>query len=83
MTVRGKGTFAEMAREFPVRTGVFTLLPLLFALLQLVNSHVHGGSLLYTGGFGAAVVAYAVTVNRYHLAAFQRTDLSPMRGGRG
>jgi len=81
MTVGGKATFVEMAREFPVRTGVFTLVPLLFTLLQVANSYVHGGSLLYTAGFSAAVVAYAVSINRYHLAAFQRSRISPLSGG--
>jgi hypothetical protein len=76
MTVSGLTTFVEMAREFPVRTGVFTLVPLLFTLLQIMN-YVHGGSLLLTGGFSLAVIAYTVIINQYHLAAFQRAKLSP------
>lgn len=80
-TAVGTTTFAEMAREFPVRTSVFTLVPLAFALSQLANSYVNGESLLYTGAFAVAVVAYAALVNRYHLAAFQRSRLS-RDGGR-
>ena len=76
MTAAGTTTFVEMAREFPVRTGVFTLVPLAFALTQLANSYVYGESLLYTGAFAVAVVAYAILVNRYHLAAFERSRLS-------
>lgn len=72
-----KAAFTEMARTFPIRTGVFTLVPLLFAVSQIVNTYVHGGSLLYTAGFSAAVLAYAISVNQYHLAAFQRIKLSP------
>lgn len=68
--------FLRMAREFPIRTSVFTFVPLLFALLQFANTYVNGGSLLATGGFSAAVVGYAVLINRYHLAAFHRMTLS-------
>jgi hypothetical protein len=76
MTGGNKTTFLEMAGEFPVRTGVFTLVPLLFTMLQLVN-YAHGGSLLLTGGFSLAVLVYTVLVHQYHLAAFQRAKLSP------
>jgi hypothetical protein len=72
-----KATFIEMAYAFPIRTGVFTLVPLLFAVSQTINTYLYGGSLLYTAGFAAAVLAYAISVNQYHLAAFQRTKLSP------
>jgi len=41
-----KAAFVEMARAFPIRTGVFTLAPLLFAVSQTLNTYVHGGSLL-------------------------------------
>lgn len=80
MVVHGKVSFLEMAREFPVRTGVFTLLPVLFALAQIANSLVHGGSVLYTVWFSVALVGYSVTVNRYHLAAFRRAKLSSALG---
>lgn len=76
MSVGDSATFVEMAGEFPVRTGVFTFVPLLFTLLQIVN-YVHGGSLLLTGGFSLAVLVYTVLVHQYHLAAFQRAKLSP------
>lgn len=76
MTVGNITMFVEMAGEFPVRTGVFTLIPLLFTFLQIMN-YVHGGSLLLTGGFALAVIAYTVIINQYHLAAFQRAKLSP------
>lgn len=76
MAVSDITTFVEMAEEFPVRTGVFTLVPLLFMLLLILN-YVHGGSLLLIGGFSLAVLAYTVIVNQYHLATFQRTRLSP------
>lgn len=76
MTGSNVSMFVEMAGEFPVRTGVFTLVPLLFTLLQIMN-YAHGGSLLLTGGFSLAVIAYTVLINQYHLAAFQRAKVSP------
>jgi hypothetical protein len=75
MTDRGTTTFLEMARVFPVRTGVFTFVPLLFALSQFANSYLYGGPILFTGGFAAVVVGYAVLVHRHHLAAFHRSKL--------
>jgi hypothetical protein len=72
-------TFAAMAGEFPVRTGVFTLVPLLFTLLLLAN-YAHGASPLWIGGFALAVVAYTVLVNQYHLAAFRRAKASSHQG---
>lgn len=75
MAVGDKATFVEMAGAFPVRTGVFTLVPLLFTLLQIAN-YIHGGSLLLTGGFALAVIVYTVLIHQYHLAAFQRAKLT-------
>jgi hypothetical protein len=76
MTGGSKATFLEMAEEYPVRTIVFTFVPLLFTLLQIMN-YVHGGSLLLTGGFTLAVVVYTVLIHQYHLAAYRRAKLSP------
>jgi hypothetical protein len=76
MSVSDRPGFREMAAEFPVRTSIFTLVPLLFTLLQIMN-YVHGASLLLTGGFALAVIVYTVLVHQYHLASFKRTKLSP------
>jgi hypothetical protein len=76
MLERDGQTFSRMAREFPVRTGLFTFGPLVLALILLANSHIHDGSLLYTIAFAVLLVAYSVQITRYHLATFQRTTLS-------
>lgn len=80
MLGRDGTTFSRMAREFPVRTGIFTFGPLILALAQLINSHLHGGSLVYTAVFAAVLVVYSVQITRYHLATFRRTTLSRQCG---
>jgi hypothetical protein len=65
-----------MARAFPVRTCVFTLVPVLVAVSQLFNSYLHGGSLLFTAWFALALLAYGVAINRFHLARYRRRQLS-------
>ena len=68
-------TFVRMAREHPVRTGLFSLGVPLFALLQLINGLVYDGSLPFIAGFGLLMVAYSVQFTRYHLAAYRRREL--------
>lgn len=68
-------TFADMASAFPVRTGLYTLGPLLFAVAQLANTYLHGGPVLFTAVFAVAILAFAVQLNRYYLAAYRRTTL--------
>lgn len=75
MSARDGETVVRLAREFPVRTGLFTVGPLLIALAQIAIAFVHDVSLLATGSFAAVMVAYAVLVTRYHLAAYRRTSL--------
>lgn len=79
MTVGDRTTFTEMAMKFPVRTGMFTLVPVLIALSQLANSYFNGGSLVFTAWFSMAIVMYAILINRYHLAAFRRMELTAPR----
>ncbi|WP_224449330.1 hypothetical protein [Haloprofundus salilacus] len=68
--------FFRMAREFPVRTGIFTFGLPLFALLQLINGIVYGGSLPLIGLFAALTAAYSVHVTTYHVAAYRREQLA-------
>ena len=76
MSTRSEATLIRMTREFPARTGLFTVGPVLFALLQLINCYVHGVSLLVAGGLAAVLVAYSVVVTQYHLAHFRRAELT-------
>lgn len=78
MTAGGRPKFTEMAREFPVRTAVFTLVPLVFAIVQFANSVLYDGAVLFTALFSAVVLGYAVLVTRYHLAAFHRARVSTL-----
>lgn len=71
-------TLSQMARKFPVRTGLFTVGPVVFALLQLANSYVHDVSLLFAGVLAVVMLGFSVLVTRYHLAVFRRTTVSPL-----
>lgn len=68
--------FFRMAREFPVRTGIFTFGLPVFGLLQLINGFVNGGSLLYIGLFSVLAVVCSVQLTRYQLAAYRRKLLT-------
>jgi len=65
-------TFRRMAREFPVRTGVFSFGLPLFAVLQLVNGYLHGGSLPIIAAFGAVAVVFSLQLTSYHVAVYRR-----------
>ncbi|WP_418285256.1 hypothetical protein [Halorubrum sp. DTA46] len=69
-------TFIRMAREFPIRTGLFTFSLPVFALLQLLNGILHGGSLVYIGSFVVLAIASSVLLAQYQLAAYRRQRLS-------
>ena len=69
-------TFFRMAREFPVRTALFSFGLPAFALLQLINGVVNEGSLPFIALFAALVVAYSLQLTRYHVAAYHRRTLA-------
>lgn len=75
MLARDGEAVVRLARAFPVRTGLFTVGPIVIALVQLANGFVHDVSLLATGSFAAVMVAYSVLVTRYHLATYRRSTL--------
>lgn len=68
--------FIRMAREFPLRTSIFTFSLPLFALLQLLNGVLHGGSLVFIGGFLILAIGCSVLLARYQLAVYRRRRLS-------
>lgn len=68
--------FFRMAREFPIRTGIFTFGLPVFALLQLLNGLVHGGSLVIIAGFAVLAVACSVLLTQYQLAIYRRKRLT-------
>lgn len=71
-----RNTFVRMAREYPLRTCIYTFGLPLFGLLQLVNGVVHGGALLYIGLFCAAALCCSVLLTRYHVAIYRRERLT-------
>ncbi|AHG05233.1 hypothetical protein HALDL1_07720 [Halobacterium sp. DL1] len=71
--------FLRMARRFPVRTGIFTFALPLFALFQLVNGLVHGGSLEFIALFAVLTVACSVLLAQYQVAVFRRRRLTRER----
>lgn len=68
--------FIRMAREFPVRTGLLTFSLPVFALLQLLNGVLHGGSLPFIGGFVVLAIACSVLLAQYQLVVYRKQRLS-------
>ncbi|MFB6178401.1 MAG: hypothetical protein ABEI77_01595 [Halorientalis sp.] len=68
--------FLQMARDFPLRTGIFTFGLPLFGLLQLVNGYINQESLLVIGGFVALLVLFSAQLTRYQLANYRRAQLT-------
>lgn len=64
--------FLQMAIEFPIRTSLYTFGLPVFALLQMINGFVHGGSLTFIGFFAVLAVAFSVILTRYHVAIYRR-----------
>jgi len=71
MSTRDRDSFGTMCRTFPVRTGLFSVGPILIGLLLLANGYVNGGSLAYAGALFLVTAAFAVLVTRLHLASFR------------
>lgn len=68
--------FFQMARDFPVRTGIFTFGLPAFALLQLINGYVNHGSVAIIGAFVVLMVLFSAQLTRYQLANYRRQRLS-------
>jgi hypothetical protein len=64
-----------MVREWPVRSAITVILPLLFAASLLANSYYHGVLFTYAGAFAAVFVGMAVLTTRQQLAAFRAAQL--------
>jgi len=67
--------FRSMAREFPVRTCIFTFGLPLFALLQLINGAVYGGSVPIIAAFLALTVVCSALVTQYQVAVYRRRQV--------
>jgi hypothetical protein len=71
--------FLRMAREFPVRTAIFTFGLPVFGLLQIVNGYLNEGNLLFVCGFALVAAAFSVILTRYQVAVYRRRGVT----GRG
>lgn len=71
--------FVEMAREFPVRTGIFSFGLPVFALLQLINALVFDGALLVVTGFAVLMTVCSVALTRYQVAVYRRKKVDGQR----
>lgn len=72
-------TFIQMSRESPIQTGLFIFSLPMFALLQLLNGVIHGGSLLFIGSFAVLAIACSVLLAQYQLAVYRQQQLSGQR----
>lgn len=68
--------FFRMAREFPVRTSLFTFGLPVFSFLQLLNGFIHNGSLVFIGLFAVLVTAVSVNLTQYYIATYRRQRLT-------
>lgn len=68
-------TVIEMVRAYPVRTGIYTVIPIGGALPQFGNSYFHGFSPLYAGIFAAVLLGVAALITQHHLAVFRLEKL--------
>jgi len=68
-------TFVEMAREFPVRTSIFTFGLPAFAALQVVSALFSDGSALIVAGVAIMMVVFSIGLTRYHVAAYRRQQV--------
>lgn len=78
MATRDEASFRRMCRTFPIRTGVFTVGPLAFALAQVLNAAVHGVPVWPVALVAAVMCVFSALVTDYHLARFRRRRLEPL-----
>lgn len=75
MSTRDRPTVFEMLRANPIRGGLFAVLPVVVAAVQLLNSYVNDLPFLVSIPFAVVMVAFAGLLLSYHLAKFRVTRL--------
>lgn len=68
--------FLSMAREFPIRTCLFTFGLPAFALLQIINGLFNEGMVPYVVLLALLAVALSVILTRYHVAMYRRQTVT-------
>lgn len=76
-------TFRRMARDFPVRTLVYTFCVPLLGLLQVVNAVVFEGSLPVVIAFAILTSLCSFVLTRYHVAMYRRQQVERHVAARG
>jgi len=72
--------FVRMAREYPVRTLIFSLGLPVFALIQLLNAYLNQGALLATTTLSVLTVAFTIRLTQYQLAVYRRRSVGQWAG---
>ena len=75
MMFRRDSTFVTMARAYPLRTGIFTALPVIAVLAQFGNTYYHGFPILYAILFAVVILTVAVVFTQQQLAAYRLSRL--------
>lgn len=65
-------TLSDMFRTVPVRSAMFTALPVTLGGAQLANSLVNGLPFTVSVPFALGMLAFAALVTRYRFARFRR-----------
>lgn len=68
-------TAIAMAREWPVRSAITIVLPMLFVISQLANCYYHGISLVYPGIVAVVFLGISVLMIQQQVAAFRISQL--------
>lgn len=64
-------TISQMVREWPIRSAINVLGPLLFAVGQFANSYYFDISLVYPTVFAVLLIGMAILVLQQQFAAFR------------
>jgi hypothetical protein len=75
-TATGAAALLAMARTRPLRTCIYTVLPVVAAVAQLGNGYYHGVPLRYVGAFAVCLCVLSAVITRHHLADFRLETLN-------
>lgn len=65
-------SLAKLFRRAPIRTALLSAVPVLLAVIQVLNGYYFDAPLAVVAAFGAVMIGFAVVVTRYHISAMRR-----------
>lgn len=65
-------TLLDMFRAAPLRSALFTMVPLVLALMQIANSLFNDLSFVVSIPFALVILGFACLLTQYSLARFRR-----------